>query len=114
MLETNHCLPLSHMAKKYIWFEEKNQRINDFSIGYMMNQNLNMNKSLREQVNTCLENTFSTSTMEQISKISSKTNTRALALVIFHDNRKKSKEKVQSVELCNIYNYRQICFVLII
>ena len=28
MLGTNHCLPLSHMAKSYIWIEETNARIN--------------------------------------------------------------------------------------
>ena len=28
----NHRLPLSHMAKGYIWLEEKNQRINEFFI----------------------------------------------------------------------------------
>ena len=31
LLGTNHRLPLSHMAKSYIWLEEKNQRINEFS-----------------------------------------------------------------------------------
>ena len=33
LLETNHCLPLSHMAKSYIWLEETNQRINELYIG---------------------------------------------------------------------------------
>ena len=46
LLGTDNCLPLSHMAKSYIWLEEKNQRINEFSIGYMMNPNLSMNKVL--------------------------------------------------------------------
>ena len=55
LLGTYHRLPLSHMAKSYIWLEEKNQRINEFSIGYMMNPNLNMNKSFREQVKVCLK-----------------------------------------------------------
>ena len=41
LLGTNHLLPLSHMAKSYIWLEEKNQRIHEFSIGYMMNPNMN-------------------------------------------------------------------------
>ena len=45
LLGTNHCLPLSHMAKSYIWLEEKNQRIHEFSIGYMMNPNLNTHKA---------------------------------------------------------------------
>ena len=28
LLGTNHCVPLSHMAKSYIWLEETNQCIN--------------------------------------------------------------------------------------
>ena len=62
LLGTNHRLPLSHMAKSYIWIEETNQRINEFSIGYMMNQNVSINKGFKEQVKICLKNTFSTAT----------------------------------------------------
>ena len=54
LLGTNHRLPLSHMAKSYIWIEEKNQCINEFYIGYMMNPNLNTNIAFREQVKVCL------------------------------------------------------------
>ena len=86
MLGTNYCLPLSNMAKIYIWLEEKKQLINELSIGYMMNPNLNMNKLFREQVKVCTKTTFYTSTMTQISKISLKPNTRVLALVMFCDN----------------------------
>ena len=57
MVGTNHCLPLSYMAKSYICLEETNQHINDFSIGYMMNPNLSINKALKEQVKLCLKNT---------------------------------------------------------
>ena len=32
LLGTNHFLPLSYMAKSYIWLEETNQRIHEFSI----------------------------------------------------------------------------------
>ena len=59
MLENNHCLPLSNMAKSYIWLLKKNQRINEFSIGYMMNQNMSMIKVFREQVKVCMKTTFS-------------------------------------------------------
>ena len=58
LVGTNHCLPLSHMAKSYIWLEETNQHINEFSIGYMMNPNLSMNKYFREQVKLCMKTTF--------------------------------------------------------
>ena len=97
------------MAKSYIWLEETNQRIHEFSIGYMMNPNLNMKKYFREQVKVCLKNTFSTSTMTHISKILLKTNTRVLELFMFYENIKKCKENVQSVVLCHIYYYKQIC-----
>ena len=57
---TDHYLPLSHMAKSYIRPEEKNQRIYEFSIGYIMNPNLSMNKSFREQVKVSMRPTFYT------------------------------------------------------
>ena len=33
LLGTNHRLHLSNMDKSFIWIEETNQRINEFSIG---------------------------------------------------------------------------------
>ena len=102
LLGTNHRLPLAHMAKRYIWLEEKNQRINEFYIGYMMNPNLSINRDFNEQVKICTKTTFGTTTQQHISKILLKPNTRVLALVMFYETRKKFKESVQSVELCNI------------
>ena len=60
LLGTNHHLHLSNMAKSYIWLEEINERINEFSIGYKMNPNLIMNKTYKEQVKVCMKTTFST------------------------------------------------------
>ena len=68
LLGTKHYMPLTHMAKIYIWLEETNQRINQFSIGYMMNPNLHKNKGFREQVKGCLKNTFGPSTNIYIDK----------------------------------------------
>ena len=79
LLGTNHCLPLSHMAKSYIWLEETNQRINEFSIGYTMNPNLIINKAFKEQVKICMKTIFSKTTQQHISKILLKPNTRVLA-----------------------------------
>ena len=56
MLGINHRLPLLHMAKSYIWFEETNERINEFYIGYKMNQNLSINKAFKEKVTKCMKN----------------------------------------------------------
>ena len=50
LLGTNNCLPLSHKAKSYIFFEETNERMNDFSIGYTMNPNLCIKKAFKEQL----------------------------------------------------------------
>ena len=94
MLGTNHRLHLSHMATSYIWLQETNQRINQFSIGYMINPNLNTKKAFGEQVTLCLKNTFGTSTMALISKIFLKANTRVLSFVIFNENREKNIYKM--------------------
>ena len=37
------------MAKSFIWLHEK-KRINEFTIGYIINPGLNVNKTFREQV----------------------------------------------------------------
>ena len=68
LLGTNSHMPLLHMAKSCIWLEEKNQHINEFSIGYMMNPNLHKNKAFKQQVKVCLENTFIPSTNIHIKK----------------------------------------------
>ena len=72
LLGTDHLLPLSHMAKSYIWFEETNEHINEFSIGYMMNPNLSINKSFKDQVTKCMKTTFVAMTQQHICKILSK------------------------------------------
>ena len=84
LLGTNFRMPLLHMSKIYIWLEEKNQHINEFSIGYMMNSNFNRNRAFRDQVKVCLKNTFGKDTNIHIVKTLSEKNTRVLALVIFY------------------------------
>ena len=66
-------MPLLHMSKSYIWIEETDQRINDFSIGCMMNPNLNRNRAFRYQVKLCLKNTFGPDTNINIGKTLSAT-----------------------------------------
>ena len=83
MLGTNFRMPLVHMSKRYIWLEENNQRINELSIGYMMNPTLNRNIAFKDQVKLCLKQTFGTDTNSHISITLQKPNTRVLALVIF-------------------------------
>ena len=69
VLGTNHHLPLSHMAKSYIWLEETNEGMNKFSFGYMINPNLIINKDFKEQFNKCIKTTFVARTQQPISKI---------------------------------------------
>ena len=82
LLGNNHRLPLSHMAKSYIWLEETNQRLNEFSIGYMMNPNLSINKAFKEQVKICKKTRFSTMNQQHISKTSFKKNSVIISYVL--------------------------------
>ena len=68
LLGDNHCLPLLHMAKSFIWLEEKSYCINDFAIGYMINPTLHINKAFKEQVEKYTNNTFGTLTQPFIKK----------------------------------------------
>ena len=72
LLWTNHRLPLSHMDKSYICLEETKERINEFSIGYMINPTLNINKAFKEQVTKCMKTSFGAMNQPHISKILSK------------------------------------------
>ena len=66
LLGANHCLPLSHMDKIHICIEETNQRINKFSLGYIMNPNLSINKAFKEQVKICIKTKFGTITQQYL------------------------------------------------
>ena len=72
LLGDYHRLPLLHMAKHFIFLEETNQRINEFSIGYMMNPNLSINKAFKEQVTKCMKTKFGAMTQQHIGKILNK------------------------------------------
>ena len=75
LLGANHRLPVFRMAKSFIWLEETKKRMNEFSIGYMINKTLNIKKLLREQVNK-----FTKTTLE-------KNKTRVLELLIFYEKK---------------------------
>ena len=69
LLGSNCCRHLLNVSKIYIWPEEKNQRINEFCIVYIMNPNLYKDKAFKEQVKGCLKNTLGPSTDIHIGKI---------------------------------------------
>ena len=87
MLGTYHRLLLSQLARRYIWLEETNERINESSIGYMMNPRLYKSKAFKEQVKGCSKNTFGPSTNTHIGKITRKM-FRVLSCVIYKIIRK--------------------------
>ena len=49
LLGDNRRLPLLNTNKSFIWIEETKEHINEFEIGYMINPNLNVNKSFKEK-----------------------------------------------------------------
>ena len=50
LLGANNSLPLFHMDKRFIWINETKKRINEFTIGCIINTGLNVKKAFREQV----------------------------------------------------------------
>ena len=56
-----------------------------------------------------MKTTFGAITQPYIKNKLSKKKTRVLALLIFYEIRKNPKEIFQSVELCYLYNNRQLC-----
>ena len=59
-------------------------------VGYMLNPELKVHKSLKEQVESNLEKTLSSTTIKFIRKLSSKENTSVLSLLMFYENRKNT------------------------
>ena len=57
LLGANNHLPLFHMAKLFNWLNEK-KRINEFTIGYMSNPGLNVNKALGLKVENFMHTIF--------------------------------------------------------
>ena len=94
LLGANHCLPSFHMAERLIWINETKKRINEFTIGYMINTGLNVNKSFREQVGKCMYTTFGKITQHFIKATSEKDNTSVLSLIMFYETRADNPKKV--------------------
>ena len=65
--------------------------MNKFSIGYMINPKLNINKEFREQMDKCLNNTVGPITQNYIRATWSKKKIRVLALLMFYKTRKNYK-----------------------
>ena len=99
----NHRLPLFHMAKHFIWLNETKKRINEFTIGYMINPGLNINKAFREKVGKCMYTSFGEITQPFIKPTLLKNNTSVLFLIIFYEKRAYNPKKAFRVLSCDIY-----------
>ena len=77
----------------------------------MLNPHLNMNKTFKDQVKTCLSNTFGADTNRNINKTLMKQNTRVLALFIFYEIGNFNPSKMFRVLSCAIYTIinRYVC-----
>ena len=83
LLGENHCLPLFHMAKCFIWLNKTNQCINQFTIEYMINPGFIVNKTFREQIGKCIYTTIGEIPQPFIKAIFLKKNTMLLELIPF-------------------------------
>ena len=50
LLGVNNGLPLLHMSNIFVYINTRDERINQFAIGYMINPTLHVNKVFRDQV----------------------------------------------------------------
>ena len=77
----------------------------------MLNPHLNMNKDFKDQVKTCLSNTFGADTNKHINKTLINRDTRVLALVIFYEHGTFNPRKMFKVLICVIYTIidRYVC-----
>ena len=93
LLGANHSLPIFHTAIPFIRLNETKQLINEFTIGYMINQGLNVNKAFREQVEKCIYTNFFEITLPFIKVTLAKMNTSLLALIFFNETRSNHPTK---------------------
>ena len=75
------------MAKSCIWLNETKQRINEFTTGYMINTNLNINKAFREKVDKLMKTTFDAIIQLFIRATLLKNKTRVLELLMFYETK---------------------------
>ena len=64
------------MDNKIVMNEKENKQIHTFKVGDMLNPELNINKSSREQVKSNMDLEFSSKTMIPIRKVLRKDNTQ--------------------------------------
>ena len=77
----------------------------------MLNPHLNTNKAFKDQVKTCLSNTFGADTNIHINKTLMNQYKRVLALVVFYELGNFNPRKIFKVLSCVIYTIidRYVC-----
>ena len=103
VLGVNCRIPLLHMSKRKFYIEITNERINEFSFAYMCNPTAYKHKVFKDQVKSCLGNTFGADTNKHINEILLRPNTRVIALIVNYEHGSFSTIKMFKVLSCVIY-----------
>ena len=103
MVEVNNTLPILHLSKRMVHIYTTEKTIHQFSIGYMMNHSININRVFREQVQKCLGCYFYTKTMKNIRDYLLKKNKYVMELKTIYENSGKDIITVYRVLGCVVY-----------
>ena len=103
VLGANCCISLIHMSKRKNYIEETNERMNEFYFSYMCNPTLYKLKFFKDQVKSCLGNTFGADTNKHINDILFRANTRVIVLIVNNEHGSFSTRNVFKVLSCVIY-----------
>ena len=82
------------MSKIMVHIYLTDERINPFTIGYIINPSLHVNKVFREQFETFLNATFHEKTMIPVIDVMKKKDTCVIALIMFYENKGTKTEKI--------------------
>ena len=74
------------MSKRKIYIEETNEGMNEISFANMCNPTLYRHKVFKDQVKSCLGNTFGADTNKHINNILLRHNTRVIALIVNYEH----------------------------
>ena len=111
----NDRLPLLHLSKIMVHIYTTEKTIRQFTIGYMINSSLHINRIFREKIQTFLGCSFSTKTMKTIRDFLLKNSTYDMELIMIYDNSGKVIRKVNRVLIYVVYiiidNYVRIDYL---
>ena len=102
LLEVNRRLPLLHMSKNIVHVNTIEECINQFSIGYIINPTLHVDKVFRDQVGKFPKINISSRWHERYIIFMRKKDTCIIPLVMFYETKKPTK--VYRVLSCVLYS----------